>query len=167
MSARVIGVGQRLAGDDGVGLRVAERLRSLDLEDVQVAFVASATDLIAKLTGVERVIVVDAVLGCGEPGRLHVATPEDFDAQHLVAITTHGLDLPAAVALARVLYPESVAPEIRILGIEIERPEALAEELSPPATASVEAAVRAVVGMLRENTPGGNECTNHPSPGRS
>ncbi|MFZ6182798.1 hydrogenase maturation protease [Nannocystis pusilla] len=164
MSARVIGVGQRLAGDDGVGIRVAERLRSLDLEDVQVAFIASTTDLIAALTGAQRVIVVDAVLGVGEPGRLHIATPEDFAAQHLVAITTHGLDLPAAVALARALYPETVAPVIQIVGIEIERPATLDEELSPPATAAVEAAVRAVVVMLRAATSGGNECTNHPSP---
>lgn len=167
MSARVIGVGQRLAGDDAVGLRVAERLRSLDLESVQVAFAASATDLIAGLTGVRRVIVVDAVLGAGEPGHLHVATPEDFDAQHLVTITTHGLDLPAAVALARVLYPETVAPEIRIVGIEIERPERFAEALSPTVTAAVEAAVQTVLFLLRENASGGNECTSHPSPDRS
>lgn len=167
MSARVIGVGQRLAGDDGVGVRVAERLRSLGLEDVEVAFAASATDLIAALTGVRRVIVVDAVLGSGAPGHLHVATPEDFDAQRLVAITTHGLDLPAAVALARALYPDTVAPEIQIVGIEIERPEALAEALSPPATAAVEAAVRAVVALLRADTSGGNACTSRPSPDRS
>ncbi|MDC0720862.1 hydrogenase maturation protease [Nannocystis bainbridge] len=166
MSARVIGVGQRLAGDDGVGIRVAERLRSLDLDDVQVDFVASTTELIARLTGVDRVIVVDAVLGSGALGHLHVATPEDFDAQQLVAISTHGLDLPAAVALARALYPESVAPEIQIVGLEIERPERLAEELSLTAAAAVEAAVRAVVAMLGENTSGGHECTSHPSPGK-
>ena len=167
MRARVVGVGQRLAGDDGVGVRVAERLRGLGLEDVEVAFAASATDLIGALTGTRRVIVVDAVLGAGAPGHLHVATPEEFAAQRLVAITTHGLDLPAAVALARALYPETVAPEIQLVGVEIERPAGLAAELSPRATAAVEAAVRAVMALLREDTSGGSACTSRPSPDRS
>jgi hydrogenase maturation protease len=167
MGARVVGIGQRLAGDDGVGLRVAERVRALDLPGVEVASAASATDLIAALEGPERVIVVDAVLGPGEPGRLHVAAPEDFGAGRLVAVSTHGLDVPGAVAMARALYPETVAPSIRIVGVEIARADRLGEGLSAEVAMAVEGAARAVIDLLCEGADGGTECTSHPSPGRS
>jgi hydrogenase maturation protease len=63
-------------------------------------------------------------------------------------VSTHGLGVAQAIALARAVAPDAVAPAIRIVGITIAPPARYVQALSPVVTAAVGRAadrVRALV----------------------
>jgi len=72
MAARIIGIGQATAGDDGVGIAVARRLGEIDLpEGIEVVEIAEPSALIdSALFGADPIILVDAIVGGGAPGRV-------------------------------------------------------------------------------------------------
>jgi hydrogenase maturation protease len=143
----VIGLGQRYGGDDAVGLAVVARLRALGCPDgVELVEAPDAAHLVAALETPGRAIIVDALLGPGEPGRIHVITPGDLDAGGLSAVSTHGLDVPGAIALAAALYP-SRARAVHIVGVEIARATRFREGMSPEVAAAVDGAVAAVLAL--------------------
>lgn len=100
----VIGFGNRLRGDDGAGLVVAEHLRGrlpaatvLELETVPL-------DLFTRWTAESEVVLVDAALGGSAPGTVHRfdAREEPLPAE-LFRLSTHAGGLAEAVELARAL----------------------------------------------------------------
>jgi hydrogenase maturation protease len=147
----VIGLGQRFGGDDAVGLAVLARLAELgggeELEQVEVE---DATQLIEALLTPRRAVIVDAVLGAGEPGRVHLLSPDALARGALSAVSTHGLDVAQAIALARRLYPDTVSPRIQLVGVEIARAERFQQGLSPALAAAVDRAAEAVIALSHE-----------------
>jgi hydrogenase maturation protease len=100
----VVGVGNPLRGDDGAGPAVADRLRGRVPDDVEVACErGDLAELLERLEGRDRVVVIDAAVGAGPPGRIvrfdasAAALPSSLDAG-----STHGLGLAAALELLRV-----------------------------------------------------------------
>lgn len=144
MSPRVVALGQRFAGDDAVGLAVAAELRA---RGVPVREIADATGIVEALADGSDVILIDALLGAGEPGRVRVLSPEDLGRERLAAVSSHGLDVPAAAALARALYPG--AGRLSVVAVQIARAEPFAATLSPAVAAAVGAAAEAVTALLR------------------
>lgn len=141
----VIALGQRFAGDDAVGLLVGDRLRGAPGIDVVEA--RDAIDLVEALGAGGEVIVVDAVRAPGEPGSVRVLAPEDLGQEVLPALSSHGLDVADAVALARSLHADTRPSRIRIVGVIAARTERFQEGLSPALAGSVDRAVAIVRAM--------------------
>lgn len=76
---RILGVGNPLMGDDGVGIAVVEALRREALpKGVEVMDAGTGgLDLVHLLSEVEAAVVVDAVEMGEEPGVLRWLTPEE------------------------------------------------------------------------------------------
>ncbi len=149
--ARVIGLGQRAAGDDGVGLVVLERLRSLVPHDVDLVAVAEACSAISLLATPVPVVIVDAVVT--DRGVAGEVLDLDSDAlrRHARGVSTHGVSLARALDLARWLAePERIVPTTRIIGVTIAVPHAPAIGLSEVVEAAVPCAVGAVLRTLGE-----------------
>ena len=145
MRARVIGLGQSAAGDDGVGLVVLERLREQGLPPgVELRQAAEASAVLPLLETDVPVVLVDAVLGAPAGEVLELAL-EALDSGGLMSVSTHGLGLRQVVELARLLSPGSVSPSIRLVAVTIARPRRYRQGLSPEVAA---AAVRAAAGIL-------------------
>jgi hydrogenase maturation protease len=143
----VVALGQPLAGDDGVGLVVLERLRSLELpSSVQLHAARDATALIELATRATRLIVVDALVDAGA-GRVQVLRPEELEAGMPSAVSSHGVSVGHALALARSLSSRC-ADDVRIVGIGIDRPRAIGSSLSPAVEAALPHAVEAVRGLI-------------------
>jgi len=146
--ARVIGLGQAAAGDDGIGLAVLDALRTTALPgDVELVAAPDASALLDLLGGADAVVLVDAVLG-GSPGDVLDLAPEDLAQRGAPTFSTHGLSVPQAIELAQVLG-DGPPVALRIVGVVVERPNAPRVGLSPAAAAAVPAAaarVRALVG---------------------
>jgi hydrogenase maturation protease len=148
MSARVIGLGQPAAGDDGVGIAVLERLREMGVpEGTELLEAREATALIALLETEKPVVLVDAVVGQDSVGEVL-----ELDGMALGArphgprlLSTHGVDVGQAIALARLLSPGAIASSIWIVGVTIERPDRYVHGLSPEVLAAVPHAARAVL----------------------
>jgi len=147
MTARVIGVGEPAAGDDGVGRAVLERLREAGVPaGVDLVEVRDPTEIVRLLAGADPVIVVDAVLGA-RPGEVLDLLPGDLAAQSALAVSTHGLGVLQAIELARVLH-DPPEPAVRIVGITIDRSTRHGEGLSPPVAAAVARATERVRALL-------------------
>ncbi|MFN3076451.1 MAG: hydrogenase maturation protease [Alphaproteobacteria bacterium] len=113
MTLTVIGVGNRFAGDDGVGLVLAEALAEAPpcpgysvMPREQADALTLAHDLL-ELPG-PALIVDCADMGVGEGEWRCLSLPEELAAPS-PSLSTHGLGLSEALALARALgYPHAV-----------------------------------------------------------
>lgn len=145
-SVRIIGVGQRFAGDDGVGLAVLDALRGQRLPPGTELLVASeAAGLIELLAGCERAIVVDAVVGGGAPGTVLALAPDALAGRQCSA-SSHGLGVSEAIALACVLG--NVTPRIDLVAVVIAPPRVEGPGLSPRVRAGVQRAARRIRALL-------------------
>jgi hydrogenase maturation protease len=115
----VVGLGNPLLGDEGIGVRVVEELKGMELPD-GVAVVDGGTSglgLISLMEGYQRVIVVDAADMGHPPGRVNRFTPPE--AQFWTAeapLSLHQMGMGEVLALAKAL---EVAPaELVIIGIQ-------------------------------------------------
>jgi hydrogenase maturation protease len=119
LTARIVGVGQEWAGDDGVGIAVIAWLRRA-LAPVDLVETAEPTQLINLVTdGADPVVLVDAILDDGTAGRvmlLDAQIPGRYTARLL---STHGMGVMDAIELARIAHPDRVAKRICIVGITI------------------------------------------------
>lgn len=146
--ARVIGLGQAAAGDDQVGLAVIEHLLKAGApESLELLVVPEPSALLPLLETPGPVVLVDAVLAA-PTGEVLVLEPEELEQQGLSTLSTHGLGVTQAVALARLLSPASVSPSIHIIGVSISRPERFQQGLSQEVAAAVPLAAEHVLRLL-------------------
>jgi hydrogenase maturation protease len=112
----VIGVGNALLSDEGVGVHVARRLQSMPLPpDVEVIDGGTeGYELIRFLRGRTRVVIVDCLLADEPPGTLIRATPDELDLQWTPCYSTHQSGLREFLQGVRSL-PST--PAIVIMGI--------------------------------------------------
>lgn len=147
MTARVIGIGQAFAGDDGVGYAVTAELRARGADGLEIADIHDPTELIAALDREGRVIVVDAVLG-ERVGRVHRLRADALASSAVRPFSTHGMSVTQAIELASAL--NDTRPELFVVGIEIARPIAGSTGLSPNVARAVGEAADAVLALARE-----------------
>jgi hydrogenase maturation protease len=136
---RIVGVGQRLAGDDGVGPAVIDRLRGAALPaDVALLEVREPSALVPLLDGGEgRLVIVDAVLA-EPPGEVRALDLDALETAALTSVSSHGLSVGQAVALAAATRgPAAASPEVRVVAVNIGRPRRGTFGLSPAVAASL------------------------------
>jgi hydrogenase maturation protease len=139
LRAKIIGIGQDTAGDDGIGIAVARRLRQMHLPDgLEVIERAEPSAAISHLTGsCERVVLIDAVIDGGSSGRILQIEPSQSAASNVQMLSTHGIGLMETIELARTLDEGAMPREIKIVGVTIERPTCYRAELSANVAAAI------------------------------
>jgi hydrogenase maturation protease len=149
MAVTVVGIGQPYAGDDGAGPAVVDALRTAGLpEGVRALEMTDPADLVPLLEEDDDVIVVDAVV-CGTAGHVVELDPSENDPAEPLAVSSHGVGVLQAIALARALTGGRHVARTRIVGITIERPLLPSHRLSPKVAAAVPQATAAIRAMLR------------------
>jgi hydrogenase maturation protease len=147
----VVGLGNPILGDDGVGWRVIDELdgRAQPRASLQQACVGGV-GLMEIMVGYRRAIIVDAVIDpLAAPGSVWcrpLAEVETRIGSHLDS--THDATLPAALEAARAMGAE-LPTDIDVVGIVIERGDVFSEELSSAVEAAVPVAAAAVEEALR------------------
>jgi hydrogenase maturation protease len=114
----VLGLGNILLRDEGVGVRVVEAMEQMDHpSEVEVFDGATAgLDLLEVLADRRKVIVIDAIDGDCEPGTVLRLTPEDLVFQAAGGVSLHEIGL---VEVLRAATRLGVAPqEVVILGVQ-------------------------------------------------
>ncbi|MGQ9466463.1 MAG: hydrogenase maturation protease [Anaerolineae bacterium] len=141
----ILGLGNPLRGDDGVGPRVVAELLRRGLPD-GVAAVDGGTgglDLLHLLEGWERVVIVDAAILGRNPGEFLRFAPEEAHlVRSLASLSSHTVGLADALALARALGQK--LPDIVIYGVQPERMD-WEEGLSPALEAALPQIVTAIL----------------------
>jgi hydrogenase 3 maturation protease len=156
MSVRVavLGVGNRLRGDDAIGPRVIDELREktaavlFDCGTAPENFIGPVVE-----ARPERILFIDACAFGAGPGEFRFFDREQIDELAAGLVSTHTLPLSMTVALLgqELRATESVLgsaagpnrPEMALLGVQPRRLE-FGEELSAELTAALPLLVRAV-----------------------
>jgi hydrogenase maturation protease len=167
MKTLVLGLGNPILTDDGVGVRVAEAVREelehlrrtsdearrkLDSVEVREVSVGGLT-LMEAMLGYDRVILIDALhRRDGQPGTVHRLTLDDLRAISPPQHTASAHDASLITALeAGQRMGLSLPMEIIIYAIEVENISDFSEELTP-AVAQVAPQVKAAVLAEITNT---------------
>ena len=151
----VLGLGNILLRDEGVGVRVVEALQCTALPPGVELFdgATAGLDLVDVLADRRKVIVIDAVDGGGEPGTVMRFRAEDLMPREGGAVSLHDLGLLEALAVARQL---GIAPrEIVIFGV---RPHVVDSglDLSPEVARLVPRIAELVLAELSDNPHAGS-----------
>jgi hydrogenase maturation protease len=128
----VLGVGNLLFTDEGVGIHAIETLleryefpENVSIEDGGVL----GMNLLGIISEADQLIVVDAIKNGGEPGALHRLAGDEIPKRILAKNSLHQVDLLEALTLCQAL---DKVPETVIVGVEPEDIETLCLELTPP-----------------------------------
>jgi hydrogenase maturation protease len=115
----ILGLGNPLMGDDGVGHKVAELLASRLPDDCEV--ICAGTDVLRwadEMEGRSRVILIDALLG-DTPGDIAVEE-YDFPGVATRQWNVHHLSAPQSIALLRIAVPSLRDVRFTLVGIGVE-----------------------------------------------
>ncbi len=149
----VLGLGNPILGDDGVGWRVAEavqtRLGTLDAP-VEVDFASlGGLSLMERMLGYERVILVD----CFQTGSAPVGTVQSMPLSDLDnptaghSASAHDTSLITALEAARTMGAE-IPSRVDLVTIEAKNTYDFSEVLSPEIAAAVPVATQEVLRLL-------------------
>lgn len=118
MNTLILGIGNLLLGDEGVGVHVVRELEQRELPPhTRVLDIGTAIlDVLSDLEQADRVIVIDAVQAGGTPGTVY-RIPLNRCGRSGCLASMHGFDLDRVMGLTRRSQP----PEALVIGIEPDR----------------------------------------------
>jgi hydrogenase maturation protease len=141
----ILGIGNLLLSDEGVGVHVANRLLEMELP-AGVRVIEGGTDgfrLMNVVTGADRVVVVDAIKGGGEPGSIYRFDIEDAPSSpDTFKTSVHQIGILEVIHFSEFL---GKTPQATIIGVEPKSME-MSMDLSP----EVEAKVPRVIELVLE-----------------
>lgn len=162
MKTLIVGLGNPVLGDDGVGWHIARQIEQQMLPDqfsddsVAVECLSlGGLSLMEQLIGYDRAIIIDAInLGGNPVGKIY-CFPLDELPNHAAGhmSSSHDTSLQNALAVGRSMEAQ-LPDQITIVGIESPYVYDFSEELSPTVAAAVPEAVEVVMQVLLNN-----ECT--------
>lgn len=141
----ILGVGNILYSDDGVGIRVIEKLQQEYTFPENVRLVDGGVlgmNLLGVIADCDRLIVVDTVLNHGAPGDLHRLEHHEIPSRILAKNSLHQVDLIEALTMCQAL---DHVPKTTIIGIEPQDLNTLSINLTPLIKSRVGALVKAVL----------------------
>lgn len=129
----VLGVGNILLSDEGIGVKVIEALERQYTFPDNVSLVDGGTQglaLMATIQEADHLIVVDAVVGGGKPGTIYRLEKDDLPKGLRIKQSAHDSDLIEALNLCALIdqSPQSVV----VIGIEPDSLTPFNLELSEP-----------------------------------
>ena len=143
----VLGIGNTLMGDDGVGVRVAEALASRSLgapgDVVVVTGAVAGMSLVGYLRESPHVIFADAIDAGGPAGAVFRFDPDDAGVTQLRSNTIHGMSVSYLVTAARMA---GASPDVSVFAVQIGDVRPRPDTLTPP----VEAAVVPTTDLIAE-----------------
>ena len=101
MKALILGIGNPILTDDGVGIKIAQKLRenNPELEVVETSEVGMA--LLELIVGYDKLIIIDSIKTVqGKPGGLYKLKLEDLKS-HMYFSSSHGIDIPTVIELGQ------------------------------------------------------------------
>ena len=145
MKTLVLGMGNSILSDDGVGLHVAHEVAN-QLNDPRVTVAetsAAGLSLLDSIVGYDRVIIIDAIqTEKGEAGQIYRMSTADFSlTKHFSS--PHQINLATALELGRMLGL-AMPQRITVFAVEAKDITSFSEKCTP----EVEQAIPEVVKMV-------------------
>ena len=153
MKTIVLGVGNPILRDDGVGIHVVKQLKK-HVNDPSVTIDEAQTggmNLLDMIRGYDRAILIDAIkIKHAQPGEVKRFLLSDFSSVH--SYNPHDVTLLEALQLAEKLGENRIPREIIVIGVVLEKmPLEFGEQLSSTVSAAVPKAVEMTLSELGKN----------------
>jgi len=146
MKTIILGVGNPILRDDGVGIHVADELKKqIKRKDIEIDTASTGgMNLLDLMVDHDRAILIDAVKmkdkKIGEIGLYRLGELSAFQ-----TCNPHDVSLPEAILLKKKLGERNIPKDIKMVGINIgELPNEFGEELSSEILKSIPKAVKIV-----------------------
>ena len=145
----LLGLGNPLLGDDGVGWKVVEKVKGYAPDHTEFDFLSvGGLALMERLIGYDRAILVDSIQ-TGSPVGTVVCLPlEDLpnpSAGHTTS--AHDTSLQTALKLGASLGVK-LPPTVFVIGIQAQKVYDFSEELTPPVAGAIPEAVQLILNIL-------------------
>ena len=156
MKPLIVGLGNDLLGDDGIGILAARRLTdelagTADVRESNLTGIA----LLDVLAGYQKAIIIDAVQTAQfPPGTIIELEPTDFAA--IPNPSPHYTGLPEMIRIANELHLE-FPEEIKIMAVEVVDSHNIGGKLSAPVAQAMSRLIRRVKGYVRRWVDGAGE----------
>jgi hydrogenase maturation protease len=149
MKTIIIGLGNPILGDDGVGWRIAETLRdhTIDSADIECAALGGLS-LMERMIGYDRAIVIDAFETEQTPGVVIVSDLASLsDHRSMYTSSAHDTSIQHALSVGRMMGAHLPA-DVKIVGVTAQRLYDFTEELTPLVAAAIPIAAEQVLRLL-------------------
>lgn len=115
----VVGVGNLLMGDDGMGIWVTEELRKAGLPDGVLALDGGTAllDVLEEVEGADRLVIVDAMSGDSPPGTVYVLGSDDLKDRR-GRFSLHDIGVAEMLEIGRLIY--RIPEDVVLVGVEPE-----------------------------------------------
>ena len=151
MKTLVLGIGNDILGDDGVGIHVARAVaRKISTKEARVEETGAAgLSLLELIKGHERLIIADAILTDNtEVGKIHRLTLKDL-AKTNNSITPHDAALATTLEIGNSLFPGEMPREVVVYGVQIPNVEQFSGRMTPAVKAAVSEVVRLILAEIK------------------
>jgi hydrogenase maturation protease len=150
MRTIILGVGNQILGDDGVGVHIANEVKKQN-KNPEVTIdeaITGGMNLLDLILGYDKAIIIDAVKSDkknhGEVKKIYLS---DFNTMH--SCNPHDVSLIEAIEMAKKMGEEKIPKEIIIIGVMLkEIPCEFGEELSSEIAAAVPKAVEMTLNEI-------------------
>lgn len=148
MNALVLGIGNLLIGDEGVGCKAVDELNRRYQMPPELECIDGGTagfELLSLMDGKDLVILIDALRNDMEPGTSVLVEGEDVPKVFLTSISPHQLGISDVLAAAQLT--DCMPDKLFLYGIEPKELE-VGIGLTPEVEAGMEKVISAVVEQL-------------------
>lgn len=116
----IVGVGNPLLGDEGIGPYVVRNLSQLPMPaDVEILDCGcDLLNLVSYIDEPKKIIILDAIRAGGKPGRIYRFDLNELETMQTVTRSAHQLPMADAIRLLKKVCPCLSGCEIVIIGIE-------------------------------------------------
>ena len=132
MKTLVLGIGNDILGDDGVGIHIArEAARRISTPNVTVEETGAAgLSLLERIKGYDRLIIADAILTeQTEVGKIHRLTLKDL-AKTNGSITPHDAALRTTLEIGNSLFPGEMPTDVVVFAVQTHSVEHISSEMT-------------------------------------
>ena len=151
MARFIVGIGNLLLSDEGIGCHVAQALEGVSPPDVEVIDAGTCADVLGLVGGADKLVIVDAARGGGMPGQIYRFHPEDITVGQKPFLSVHDMSLLDNMMLAGAWRNIG---ETVIIGIEPKRL-GWGLELSPEVREKMPEIIDAVLSEVNNTGPKG------------
>jgi len=145
----ILGIGNPIMGDDGVGFHIAQELaneikdENIDVKDTSI----DGLNLLELIVGYNKVIIIDAIMtDDGEAGEVYRLGPENFVRTVHPSTSLHNINLATAIEIGKNFLAAQMPEEIALFAVNIQEVTEFTEEM----TRQVREAIPKTVNLILE-----------------
>ena len=149
MRTLILGIGNPILGDDGVGFHIAQKLaNSIKDDNIEVKDAGmDGLNLLELIVGYDKVIIIDAIMAeNGEVGETYRFGPEIIASTVHPNTSPHHANLATAIEIGKKYLAEQMPGEVVVFAVAVEEVTRVTEEM----TVKVEEAVPVAVNLILE-----------------